>query len=1333
MSRSFSRALIGSMAACLLLLFAFSVPSARGQATNGTVTVTVLDQSGAYVPGASLALRNLDTNHVTSGTTEGDGLYTFASVPFGTFELTASKAGFATQILSTVVVQAGRVTDIKVIMRVGEATQRVVVNTTAVPLLQTTSNSIATTIDMKQINDLPLFGRDTSQLVFLTPGYTGIPSGNGVSQYGTWNGLPIIAESNTVDGVAANTNRMKFNGNATPAMQARLEDIQEMTVTTGQTDVNQGFGEASMGAAYLTRGGSNKYHGEVFEDFRNAAMNANSWRNNAVGQPRNALIRNEFGGAIGGPIRKNKLFFFGGFSTSRQPGGHTTTQTYLSPAAQTGIYTVWQPQPTGSPFTIGQTINLFSQVAAPYGLPASVNNPGPCGNPCPNTYGNIADEIAKINANLSKSSNTISPTGDPNTETVNWFVPSPDTQYYPAIRLDYVATQKLRVNFAFEETRDHHLGTANPRYPGSDFAVEAGSSASKNYTSSLGLSWTISPSLVNEFRVGYLYYWGQGGFGAKPLWDTQPAVNWALGNSGTGFTLATGDYYPTISGGDTLSWLHGTHSFNFGFDYDREQDHYYNAPDGIPSIDLGLVNGDPAFNGNNGKNFENYFANTDSTDRSEAENLYATLIGRISGVGPIGSGFPYNPATGQYANKPGLSVNLDELQRSWGLFFADSYRFRPTLTFNYGLRWDFIGDDHDLAHQYLGTPISSFYGPSGIDNLFNPGVMTGTNTPVYVAQGHQYGSWDVTPQPTIGVAWNPSYSEGILSKLLGNGKTVIRAGFDLKRFTEPNQYFWNFGTNHGTGYFQRFSLSAINGGGTGSFSPGSLTLGSSSFGTGTSVPYALAPPFYTRVIPQSDLAFTYYWGEAGFDPNIKQPYIQEWNLGVQREIGRNDVLEVRYLGHRSVHQWLAVDPNEVNTFENGFQSEFQNAQTNLAINAAKGIKSFANNGFAGQQPLPIFDAAFAGESPGGTGVPFQDYSNGSFITDLHRGAAGDLAYQLSTPYGTVPYFCNLVGSSFTPCANGTFGNYTAPGKYPVNFFQANPYGASCLYCATQEFMTNGGYSSYNGLQVDFRQKDWHGIQYDVNYTWSHTLGIQPDTQWLGQFNQFTMRNLRLSYGPTLFDLRHVIHASGTFDLPLGVGKAFLNHAGVVDKIVGGWTVGNIFTYETGFPFQMSGGYRTFNDYGDGGVLFSGLTRSELQSAVGVYHPKPGQYPKALSLGPYAYTINPALLAKAQGSFVPPPNCTTQLVGVCQNLTPGTFTGEPWLYGPHIWNDDMSLTKVVPIRENLRFVLQGEALNVFNHPEWANPNASITSGSFGHSGTGGLSGPRLLEIRARLDF
>jgi len=217
MSRSFSRALFGSMVVCLLFLFAFSTPSAWAQnGAYGSVNVAVLDESGAVVPDAQLTILDTATGDVHKATTGPQGTFTFVALPLGTYKLTVSKGSFQTQVYDSVVVQGGRVTDLKALLKVGAASQEVVVSGAVSPLEEATSNAIVTTIDIKQIQDLPLGGRDISQLAFLTPGYSGTPG------FGTWNGLPMIAQGNTIDGVVSSTSRMKFGGNTTPGLQARV-------------------------------------------------------------------------------------------------------------------------------------------------------------------------------------------------------------------------------------------------------------------------------------------------------------------------------------------------------------------------------------------------------------------------------------------------------------------------------------------------------------------------------------------------------------------------------------------------------------------------------------------------------------------------------------------------------------------------------------------------------------------------------------------------------------------------------------------------------------------------------------------------------------------------------------------------------------------------------------------------------------------------------------------------------------------------------------------------------------------------------------------------------
>ncbi len=1297
MSRGVFSGLVRCMSVCSALVFWLSVlPAGAQMGQEGTVIVTVLDQSGGAVEGANLELIDVSTNDVRIQTTQQLGAATFSRVPLGTYKLTVSKNSFRNEVIDTVVVQGGRVTEIKVALKVGAAVETVEVSATAVPLIETNSNALVTTLDLKQIEDLPLQGRDVSALAQLTPGYSGTPLG------GTWNGLPVIAQSNTIDGVVSSTSRMKFGGNVQPGLEARLEDIQELTVQTSQVDLSQGMGMAAMQVNFVTRRGSNDYHGRVYEDFRNTVLNANSWTNNAVGLPRTPIILNNFGGSVGGHIIKDKLFFFASFSEAKQPGGNTTGAgvypyftTALTPLAQSGIFID----------SNGNQINLFT-IAAASSLPTSNSA--------------IAAQQAIINTAIATPGTAVNLSGDPNVDNVNWFVASPITRYYPAFRLDYNVTQKFRMDFSFEDTKYNQPNAASPYFPGPAFAAQAASNKSSNYIGSLGLGWTITPTLINQFRGGYYYNWYAYAIGAKPDWVTTPAVTWASGPtgqaygiSGQTFNLPIATFYPTINFSDGATWVHKTHTVTFGMDFYREQDHYYNAPDGIPNLSFGLAPGDPATNA-----FNTALAGESSTDRGDAEALYANLVGRVSSITPVGSGYPLDLKTGQYLNsKPGASFALDELQRGWGLYAQDAFRLTPHLTFNYGLRWDFTGDDHDLTGAYHGAGPVQIYGPSVVGHSFDPGVLSSNLSPAYVASSHQYNGYNRTPQPTIGLAWNPTYSEGFLGKLFGGSNTVIRAGFDIKRFTEPYQYFWNNASNYGKAFFQAFNLQAASGGGAGTFTPGSLQYGGGL--NGLPAPQTF-PAAYAASLPQSLYTFNNYFGGAGFNPTIQQPYLQEWNFGIQRQLGSSNVLEVRYLGHRTLHQWISTNTNEVNIFENGFLKEFQSAQSNLKICMANSScaanPSFGNSGLAGQVALPILSTAFGGASA-------SDFSNSGFITDLDQGAAGALAGALVFPNGNANYICNLVGSSLSPCET-TYG-YMTPGPYPVNFFQANPYLDSYAGGAPASYMSAQGFGNYHAFQVDFRQKQWHGMQFDVNYTWSHTLGIQPDNAWEGNVQVFSIRNLRQSYGPTTFDLRHVVHASGTFDLPFGHGKALLNRQGALDKVVGGWTLGTILTLDSGFPFQLLGGYNTLNDYGDGGLALNGVTRSQLQNGVGVFN----------APGAYKYIINPAL----RGS--PTSICSSLLANVCQNTTAGTFGANPWLIGPRSWNDDMSLSKVIPFGERIRFSLQAEFLNVFNHPNWANPgvapsyigSVNVQSGVFGQSGPSGLNTARQIELRANISF
>jgi hypothetical protein len=631
-----------------------------------------------------------------------------------------------------------------------------------------------------------------------------------------------------------------------------------------------------------------------------------------------------------------------------------------------------------------------------------------------------------------------------------------------------------------------------------------------------------------------------------------------------------------------------------------------------------------------------------------------------------------------------------------------------------------VGASHDLTGFYHSASESAIWGPSGVNNAFHPGSLNGDMNPQITSQDQPYKPWKLTPQPAFGFAWNPK-GDGPLHGLLGGDQTVIRGGFALRRFTEPYQYFWDFATDYGSFYYQYFYLNANNTGAPGTFAPGSLSLGD------TLPAYGLSPTSYQAAAPESEFTFQASTPVYGLSPNVKQPYAESWNLGIQRGFGHNLALEVRYTGNRTIHQWVDIDPNEVNIFENGFLQQFKNAQANLAASGGSSFSSTYGN------PTPVFDAAFGGPNA-------SDYTNQQFINYLNTGQAGVLAATLANVAGTVPYFCNLVGASFSPCA--TNAGYTGGGAgYPINYFVANPYaaGSNPGFSPTSNTFFNvsnvtgelasSGYSTYNGMQVDLREGNWHGLQYDANYTLSHSLGLASNNQWTGAFNAFTLRNLHRSYGPTLFDMRHVFHANGTYDLPFGQGRRYASGNSALNRVIGGFNVGTIVTYQTGEPTQLTGGFGTFNDYADGGIVLNGVTQSQLQQSVGVTK-APGQA--------FADLINPKYLVAPSGG-----GANSQYVA--PNTTPGTIARSIYLHGPRQYYQDLSVTKNIPIHEQVAFRLQSAFINVWNHPVFGDGTGAgafdsgvqdfgFGTGSPTNENSGETPGfGRIIELRANIEF
>ena len=1251
-----------------LLSFVFaSAIWCQTSSTGGRLNVTVADPGGAAVPNATLELKDLSTNDIRHGATKVSGDYSFSNLPASHYQLKVGAPGFETQEFDNVEIKVSLETDVKATMKIGTATETVTVNATETPLVQTEASSITTSIDTKQVFNLPILGRNAFSLVLTTPGWQS-NGGNG-STAGTFDNMPGGAiVSADFDGTQAMSNRFRSSGYGygDSVIDPRIENIEEFTITTSQLDMS-GNGTSAMRISIVTKRGSNQFHGRLYEDFRNTDLNANSWLNNAtvnaqgIGSPRTITKYNEFGVSVGGPVIKNKLFFFGTWSERKNPSTFYVSQSILNPSAQQGIFQYLD--------TTGhlQSVNLF-QIAGSAGLPSTVNSL-------------IAPQLAAVNGVLGKGILAQNPS-DPNLSTFTFTNPANTTIYYPTIRGDYNYSDKLRFSLSYTQQKTNEPGAYNPNYPGLDTA-DYTSYKANNKIAGFGVDYSITPALTNQFHAGYLYQFSAFSPEGEGIDLSQVTIQgWGYGetspNGGVYPRTAISSLYSQYSFNDSVNWQKGQHSFTFGGSAYREWDRYWNGPGGEPSLGFSLNTNDPAYPA-----ITNALSSLSSTLQGNARSLYAELTGDIGSVN-IAVGRPLDPTTKQY--KPYGQYNLNEVQQSGGIWAQDRWRLRPDLTLNFGFRWELIGDDYDKDGAYTSArSLADVYGPTTLGAEFQPGALGGIAVPEFVARQHTYNPMYKNPQPAFALAWNPSADSGILGHLLGHGKTVIRTGYSLRVYQEGAQNYWAFASGGLFFYQQGTANPDPTQTGPGYYKPGSLFLGNA-------LPqYLLNPTTWAPTIPATNSFGSSF---NTINPNIRSPYIQAWNFGIQRELPGGNALEVNYVGNLTLHSWLALNLNEVNIFSNGFLTEFQNAQNNLAINQANGKGNTPYNyGLAGQVALPIMTAAFGASSTASGWA--------STYTNLTQGGAATQARSLLS---TTSYLCNLIGgANFAPCAG------TAGAGYPINFLNINPYAKT----AGLNYLDAAGMADYEAMQVQFRQRLTHGAQFTFNYSLAHSMtnGAVNNLQSQG-YTPYTLRNLRLNYQDSPFDIRSTFRVIGTYDLPFGKGKAFLNHGGIINAIVGSWTLGTVTAIQSGNPVQISGGYATVSSAGSGVNFLNGLTAKQFQSDIDVQR----------TGSPYVQTFGSQFVG-ANGAANP--------TYFTPASTPGVFGQWPFFRAPFWWASDLSATKSVPIHERFRFTLQATATNVFNHPDFGLGSLSILSTSFGRATP--FSSPRNLELRVNVEF
>jgi hypothetical protein len=1302
----------------------------------GSINGKVQDPSGAVVPGAKVVLKDEGTGISKEIAASGEGTFGFPDLSHGTYQITAGAPGFQQGVVQHIEVIASQTTDITVTLQVGQATETVTVEGVA-PVLETSSNLVTNTQNTKLVNELPTGSRAPAlAFALLAPGYTGSLTGGGrIDNVGGG------AVSTTVDGINNASNGYKSGGTVWyGTVPVRLGALEEVSVEAGGLGADAGA-ESGVNVKMITRRGSSSYHGSGFYQPMSEQFNANSWSRNATpGQGFRTYNRtHNFGGNFGGKLipfgyLKDKLFFFVNYEYQWIPSVNSVTTAIMTPAAETGVYTYLVNGTTNQ----YQSVNVLT-LAKAAGFPSTID-------PVVASYMTLNDQIKQY------SSQTF--TTDPNRLSYVWKQQNSTQYYYPTTRVDYYLTPKEQLTFTWN--LDHEWFPGNNRFPFPDSKFQGPFRIGGYFVWAAALQSTISANSFNEFRYGVQHsgdsnasatanYGSYNTYNGQPLRIGNPPN--ATSNLPFGTITpyldqqnTTGRHFITTIY-DTYTKIHGQHTIRAGASFRDTiwKDVWEVFPYSI--YGMGTPSGDPI----PGTIFTaaNLPGDAPGDLPGGPANLYNQLTGRVS---QATFRTVVNPDTKQFGNF--LAYNWTRSYMG-GLWAQDSWRVKPNLTVNFGLRWEVQGNMFDPQGLSTTPSVQDMLGPS--TSLFSPGSLGGTNDPIAKPVDRTYNPDYLNFAPNLGIAWNPNVTSGFLGKLLGGSKTAIRTSFSMSYFDEGTLMYsgaYQCGPGQGIGCNAGKNAQQTIVAGTNAALPQFSTL-SQVAANPLTLPTYTAIGAYQPVLHQNTQTFATSF--AGMKPTLVAPYLETWNFSIQRELTKGTVLEVRYVGNATHRQWRTFDLNETNIFENGFLNEFQIAQNNLAV--ANGLTvaqltsqptlpncpstnglspyclktlNFANAGLPGQKDLPILSAAFG---PRGTVPAIQGtsgFASSTFAGYLENGSAGSFANALNTN----TYFCRLMGNSFSPCLGPNSGaatgqSYNAPGAgFPINFFRVNPYTTSMNY------VDDVGFWSYEGLQLQLRKTFSRGLTSTVNYSWSHGMSNTGADNATQSQNFNTLRNEKLDRRPSPFDQRHTVSSYTTYDLPIGKGKLVNLGNKWLDMAFGEWTTGQIFQFSTGAPVQIGGAYSTFNTFAPTGIqLPPGVSLSEFSDIVR------NTSMQKINQGGGAFQVNRGNVTDLQRLAVPVSwvagdgRANQQLIG--WNTTPGTM-GQI-LYIPNInnWAWNVSLMKNYRITERLRFQLYGEAQNIMNHPTWALPNLTPSSTTFGV--VGAPSGSRTMTFRGLFSF
>lgn len=1338
---------VALLLAALFCLFAVTPSSLFGQAAStGTVAGTVTDPSGGAVVGAAVTLTDTATSIARTENTNDAGRYFFANVVPSTYNLSINKTGFRVSKLTGQVVTVGSTLTLNVSMELGSVAETVEVTVSTGADLQTLNATVGNTVSGATLQSLPAIGRDTGSFMTLQPG---------VSPDGSVAGAVVDQSTFLLDG-GQNTNDMdgsmqvytpsfaddptggivknSIGGAPTGVMPTPIDSVEEFKVdTANQTaDFNSSAGAEVQ---VVTKRGTNAWHGTGYEYYLDNGINANLWQNNNSGVPNPIFHYNRFGGAGGGPIIPKsilggKTYFFANYEGFRWPNSSTYNTIVPSATLREGIITIGGVQynmqtgmncgPTGATACDPRGIGLnpdVSQIWSKY--EPMPNETGSAGGGCGVFSGSpLCDGVNEqgFTANMSQP------------QTSNFFV----------ARIDHDFGSKFHFNSSYRYYKLNNVTNSQVDiggfFPGDTLGTPASLSnrPQQPWYYVAGLTINVTSNTTNDLHFSYLRnYWSWNAAGGPPQINGLGGALEPFGETATEtlvpYNVNTQNVRTRFWDGqdkflrDDWTMLKGNHLMTFGGAYQRNWDYHQRSDNGgginyTPTYQLGLNNGGNGSGGN---------VDFSSTLPSGVNaNTWGALSSVVLGI-VSQSQIAYTRQGADLTLNPPLTHAQDQSTIPYyNVYWSDSWHLKPSFTLTYGLGYtlempptesegrqiELVGQNGQvidglayIKQRETAALAGQVYNPElGFDLVGNTGS----------GQKYPYNPFYGSFSPRVAAAWNPNYSDGVLGKLFGNGKSVVRGGYS-RIYGRLNGVDLVLVPLLGDGLIQAVQCTQnfmpTTPGGTPTCGPNNPTV-ANAFRVGVdgnNAPIPAAAPTLPQPTFPGFNAVAAGASEA-LDPNFRPNVVDSFDLTIQRQLSSKVLLEVGYIGRRITHEYQPINLNAVPYMMTLGGQQFQKAYANVEV--ALGCMTYAGCGAGiphgstvttAQQmayantfaPQPFFEAALAN-----TGY-CNGFSSCTAAVVFNEGIKGNQNL-----------LSQSVWSLWSDLDNGGFNFPRSMQNTPIPGSQFGSGGQATSGIADNESI---GYGNYNAAFLSTKVTNWHNITLQQNFTFSKALGTGAVVQASSEYTANDPFNLQNMYGVQNFDRKFVYNVYALIDDPY-----YKSQAGFIGRALGGWSIAPIFTAGSGSPVYCNTATdaQSFGS-GDGNSYFD----NEQCLFRGAHPYGSGLYANA-GAGAFNIFSNPSALLATVG----PP-----ILGLDQ----GTGGNGSVIRGLPYWNMDLRVTKNIKIWERVNTEFQFVAHNVFNHPVFFNPGLSPAANNVADFGVVNQQGndPRAMQFGLRLSF